>query len=507
MKLTYNIQAVIANNHLKSTENSLVKSTERLSSGYKINNASDDPAGLAISQKLRDQIRGLDNASQNSLDGISVLQTAEGALVEINSMLQRVRELTLQAMNETYGEDDKQSIQSEVDELVKEIDRLTRDTEFNGQALINGNLSYRAYSDSSSVTVNAYSKDVLTADYSLAVTTAPKKAVVMNTTPGTSVTNIPDPITAAEAGTITINGVVIKIEEGDTAEEVYEKLRDGAKNADVNLYSVADPTALPLNTFTEATVGSAGYNTTSFVNGTTSFLFVAEEYGSATHVNISCENTALLDALGLGDIATAGVITSVGVDAQITLNTASGFSDTAIYKADGDQVTITDRNGFEMNLTVAGDTLTRIVDDPTRSANIKIEATGIGSMILQIGANEGQTLDIVLPDVSVKALGIDNLNMIGPEGLVRSLDAIDKALDKVQRARSTIGTYENRLESASASIDTNSLNLEEAFSRIMDTDMAEEMTNYTKENVLAQAGTAILAQANDRPQQVLQLLS
>lgn len=507
MKLTYNIQAVIANNHLKSTENSLVKSTERLSSGYKINNASDDPAGLAISQKLRDQIRGLENASQNSLDGISVLQTAEGALVEINSMLQRVRELTLQAMNETYGEDDKESIQSEVDELVKEIDRLTRDTEFNGQTLIDGNLSYRAYSNSSSVTVNAYSKNVLTSEYSLTVTTAPKKAVVMNTTPGSSVTNIPDPITAAEAGTITINGVAIKIEEGDTADEVYAKLRDGAKNADVNLYSVANPTALPLNTFTEATRDSQGYVTTSYLNGTTSFLFVAEEYGSAAHVNISSDNTALLDVLGLDDIATAGVITSVGVDAQVTLNTSSGFSNTAIYEAEGDQITITDRNGFEMNLTVEGDTLSRIVDDPTRLADVTIEATGMGSMILQIGANEGQTLDIVLPDVSVKALGIDNLNMIGPEGLNRSLDAIDKALDKVQRAKSTIGTYQNRLESASASIETNSLNLEEAFSRIMDTDMAEEMTNYTKENVLAQAGTAILAQANDRPQQVLQLLS
>lgn len=514
MKLTYNISAIIANNQLKSTENRLAKSTERLSSGYKINSSSDDPAGLAISQKLRDQIRGLDNASQNSLDGVSVLQTAEGALVEINSILQRVRELNVQALNGTYDDTDRESIQSEVEELVDEVDRLVSDTEFNGQTLLNGNLAYKAFTDSPSVTVDSYSKDVVSQDYSLTVLTAPQQAIVLNTTGANNVVNIPvatageDPkITAAQAGTITINGVDIEIEEGDTADEVYEKLRNGAKYADVDLYSVTDSTASALNTYTQDTRESAGYETTSFSNGNTSLLFVSEEYGSAAHVNISCDNTALLEALGIGDLATSGAIATTGVDAEVSLDTTSGFTSTATYKSDGDQVTVTDRKGFEMNITVSGDTLTRIADDATLSADVTIEATGMGSMILQIGANEGQTLDIVLQDVSVKALGIDNLNMMSDEGMERSLDAIDSALEKIQRARSAIGTYENRLDSASSSIESSSLNLEEAYSRIMDTDMAEEMTNYTKENVLAQAGTSILAQANDRPQQILELLS
>lgn len=161
MKLTYNISAINANNHLKSTENRLTKSVERLSSGYKINSSADDPAGLAISRKLRDQIRGLDNASQNSLDGISVLQTAEGALTEVNAILQRVRELTVQSLNGTYTDEDRAAIQSEVDELVDEIDRLARDTEFNGQQLINGNLSYRAFTDSPSVKVDSFQKMLL----------------------------------------------------------------------------------------------------------------------------------------------------------------------------------------------------------------------------------------------------------------------------------------------------------------------------------------------------------
>ena len=507
MKLTYNISAIIANNQLKTTENQLTKSTERLSSGYKINSAQDAPAGLAISQKLRDQIRGLDNASQNSLDGVSVLESADGALEEINSILQRMRELTVQSKNETYTQEDRENIQVEVDSLTEEIDRLANDTEFNDQALLNGNLSYRAFTDSSAVTVDSYSKNVVSQDYKLTVTKAPQKAVMMNTSATTGKVNIADPVTAAEAGTITINGVDVEIEEGDTAAEVYTKLRDGAKIADVNLFAVADSSVAALNTYTADTNDSAGYVTTSFANGTTSLLFVSEEYGSDTHVNISSDNTALLDALGLGALATDGSISKVGVDAEISLDTTSGFTATATYSADGDKVAITDRNGFEMNLSIDGDTLTRMTDDPTLSADVNIEATGMGAMILQIGASQGQTIDLVLPDVSVKALGIDNLNMIGSEGLKRSLDAIDGALSKVMEARSTVGTYENRLEGTSSSIDTTSLNLEEAFSRIMDTDMAEEMTNYTKLNVLSQAGTSILAQANDRPQTVLQLLS
>lgn len=505
MKLTYNISAVIANNQLKSTENRLSKSIGKLSSGYKINRSADDPAGLAISRKLREQIRGLENASQNSLDGISVLQSADGALEEINSILQRVRELTVQAKNGTYTQEDRENIQGEVDSLTKEIDRLVTDTEFNGQALLNGNFSYQAYTDSPSVTVSSYSKSVIAQNYNLTVATAPEKAVVMSTVAST--VNLADPITAAQAGEITINGVTVSIEVGDAANEVYTKLRDGAKIGDVNLFSVSNSSLPPLNTYTAATKDSAGYATTAFNNGTTSLLFVSEEYGSDSHVNISCDNPALVTALGLGAIAPSGSVSDVGVDAKVTLDVSSGFTATATYSADGGKVTITDRNSFEMKVSVAGDTLSRIIDDPTLSADVNIEATGMGSMILQIGANEDQSIDIVIPDVSVAALGIDNLNMIGPEGLTRSLEAVDNALSMIQTVRGIVGTYSNRLESTSSSIDSTSFNLEEAFSRIMDTDMAEEMTNYTKENVLSQAGTSVLAQANEKPQTVLQLLS
>jgi len=506
MKLTYNISAVIANNQLKSTETRLSKSIEKLSSGYKINKASDDPSGMAISQKLREQIRGLDNASQNSLDGVSVLQSADGALEEITTILQRIRELTVQAKNGTYTQEDKENVQVEVDALTKEVDRLVTDTQFNGKSLLDGSLSYKAYTDSPSVNVTAYSKDVVAQNYSLTVTQAPEKAIVMNNLPAPAVNtvNLADPITAAQAGIIKINGVSVEIEEGDSANEVYSKIRDGAKIGDVNLFAVANTSATPAAMFTEDNIDSAGYTTTSFTNGSTSLLFVSEEYGSDTHVNITSDNTALLDALGIGALVSGGVINDVGADAKVTLDATSGFTSTATYAADGEKVTITDRNGFEMKVTVDGDTLSRA---GAATSKVNIEATGMGSMILQVGAMEDQSIDIMIPDCSVEALGIDNLNMLGSEGLTRSLAAVDNALEMIQSVRGAVGTYSNRLESASTSIDSTSFNLEEAYSRIMDTDMAEEMTNYTKENVLSQAGTSVLAQANEGPQKVLQLLA
>jgi flagellin len=508
MKLTYNISAVIANNQLKSTETRLSKSIEKLSSGYKINKASDDPSGMAISQKLREQIKGLDNASQNSLDGVSVLQSADGALEEITSILQRVRELTVQSKNGTYTLEDKKNIQVEVDALTKEVDRLVTDTQFNGVALLDGSLSYKGYSDSPSVNVTAYSNNVAAQNYKLTVTQAPAKAIVMNPAAGTSTVNLTSPITAAQAGKITINGVAVEIAVGDTADQVYSKIRDGAKIGDVNLFAVTSTATPAATTYTDANKDSAGYTTTAFTNGSTSLLFVSEEYGSDTHVNISSDNAALLNELGIGALATGGAITQVGADAKVTLDSTSGFTSTATYTADGGKVTITDRNDFEMKVSVDGDMLSRVSASPaTLSATVNIEATGMGSMILQVGALEDQSIDIMIPDLSVEALGIDNLNMLGSEGLTRSLSAVDNALAMVQSVRGMVGTYSNRLESASSSIDSTSFNLEEAYSRIMDTDMAEEMTNYTKENVLSQAGTSVLAQANEGPQKVLQLLA
>lgn len=501
MKVNYNISAIIANNQLKRTENRLTASTERLSSGYKINSAKDDPAGLAISKKLREQIRGLERASLNSQDAISALQTAEGAVDEINSILQRMRELTVKAKNETYAFEDKKAIQDEIDSLTKEVDRLVTDTQFNDKSLLDGNLSYRGYTDSPSVKVGAYSKDVVANDYGITITGAPEAAVLKGTA-----LNLPNVITPNLAGKLTINGVEVEINEGDTQEEVFTKLRDTAKIADINLFTI-DPSETPKNTYTDANRESIGYTQTAFGTAGNGLLFVSEEYGSTAKIEIKTENMQLLTALGLNSLDPDGdgEILAAGADASVSLD--SGFTATATFKADGENVTITDRSGFEMKLEVSADALTRMADDSNLSDEVKVQASGMGSMLFQVGARENQTIEVIIPDISVKALGLGNLNMLYSGGLDTALDDIDNALSKVNEVRSIIGAYQNRFESTTSSLEETTLNLEESFSRIMDTDMAEEMTNYTKENVLTQASTAMLAQANDRPQQVLQLLS
>lgn len=501
MKVNYNISAIIANNQLKRTENRLTASTERLSSGYKINSAKDDPAGLAISKKLREQIRGLERASLNSQDAISALQTAEGAVDEINSILQRMRELTVKAKNETYAFEDKKAIQDEIDSLTKEVDRLVTDTQFNDKSLLDGNLSYRGYTDSPSVKVGAYSKDVVANDYGITITGAPEAAVLKGTA-----LNLPNVITPNLAGKLTINGVEVEINEGDTSEEVFTKLRDTAKIADINLFTI-DPSETPKNTYTDANRESIGYTQTAFGTAGNGLLFVSEEYGSTAKIEIKTENMQLLTALGLNSLDPDGdgEILAAGADASVSLD--SGFTATATFKADGENVTITDRSGFEMKLEVSADALTRMADDSNLSDEVKVQASGMGSMLFQVGARENQTIEVIIPDISVKALGLGNLNMLYSGGLDTALDDIDNALSKVNEVRSIIGAYQNRFESTTSSLEETTLNLEESFSRIMDTDMAEEMTNYTKENVLTQASTAMLAQANDRPQQVLQLLS
>lgn len=501
MKVNYNISAIIANNQLKRTENRLTASTERLSSGYKINSAKDDPAGLAISKKLREQIRGLERASLNSQDAISALQTAEGAVDEINSILQRMRELTVKAKNETYAFEDKKAIQDEIDSLTKEVDRLVTDTQFNDKSLLDGNLSYRGFTDSPSVKVSAYSKDVVANDYGITIKGAPEAAVLKGTA-----LSLPNPITPNLAGKLTINGVEVEINEGDTPEEVFTKLRDTAKIADINLFTI-NPNENPKNTYTDANRESIGYTQTAFGTAGNGLLFVSEEYGSTAKIEIKTENMQLLTALGLDSLDPEGdgEILAAGADASVSLD--SGFTATATFKADGENVTITDRSGFEMKLEVSADALTRMADDPNLSDEVKVQASGMGSMLFQVGARENQTIEVIIPDISVKALGLGNLNMLYSGGLDTALDDIDNALSKVNEVRSIIGAYQNRFESTTSSLEETTLNLEESFSRIMDTDMAEEMTNYTKENVLTQASTAMLAQANDRPQQVLQLLS
>ncbi|WP_075721838.1 flagellin N-terminal helical domain-containing protein [Roseburia sp. 499] len=489
MKINHNMSAVIANKQLLRTENGLTSSLERLSSGLRINHASDDAAGMAIASKMKAQIKGLDQASRNASDGVSVLETADGALNEVTSMLQRMRELSVQAANDTNTQDDLQAIQAEITSLTNEIDRISRDTEYNTMNLLDGTQDTRVYPSVRGIERIDISDSVEKGVYKIKVNAPAEQAVGV----GAAVTTTA--VTAAQEGTVVINGVEVKIKEGDTFEEVYEKLRNGAEIGNVNLLVAANP---PTSSNPLQNAENAGYDAIdvadAVANGGT-LIFVSNQYGSSAELNVSCENTALAAYLGI----TANGYTEHGEDAGVSFGTGAGgngFTSQATMITDGTHVKITDRSGFEMNFEVM----------PGVTGDVSLEVTDIGTMTFQIGANEGQTMDVRIPEISSKSLYIDDVDVRTVGGGGRAITSFDKAIGKVSEARSRIGAYQNRLDSAVNSLEGAEQNMTAALSRIEDVDMAEEMSEYTKYNVLSQAATSVLAQANDIPQQVLQLL-
>ena len=460
--------AMRTNSQLKINNRLVNKSLEKLSSGYRINKAADDAAGMAISRKMKTQIAGLEQASRNASDGISVIQTAEGALTEVQNMCQRMRELSVQAANGTLTEDDRQAIQDEIDELCDEINRISTDTEFNTKKLLDGSLDRKSYSTNPLIEVFSTNEMVAAGNYEVTVTTAPTQTVYTGTA-GSAFTGTGGKVSADEAGTITINKETVTIYEGETREEVVEKLRNLCSRVDVTMELA---------------------NGTDFTVPTAQYKFTSEYYGSEEDIEITCTNSKLADALGL-----SGGSTVQGSDAEITLG--DGFGDATTITYDDKYAVITDYNGFKLKLDL---------ENAQDGINGVITVFDAGPMVLQVGANENQTVAVVIPEVSTETLGIDNVNVMSDEGAQKAIGDVDSAVNQISEVRAKLGAYQNRLESAVSNLDTSSLNLTEALSRIEDVDMAEEMTKFTQYQVLVQASTSMLAQANEQPQTILSLL-
>lgn len=507
MRINYNVSAAIANKKLLGIEGNLSKSMERLSSGYKINHAKDNPAGMAISNKMQAQIRGLNRASQNASDGISVIHIADGALGEVTSILQRMREISVQAANDaTMSLADKEAIQKEIDSLKKEVDRISNDTEYNGKKLLNGSLDQRVYTDHA--TRVQISDKVEPGTYELQIEKAATQANV------SSDANFNQTTMIGQSGTMEINGSKVKIEATDTWEQAYEKIREAAEIGEV----------------------TAGRDATT---GNVSFTSVA--YGAQQHVAISFDNEALAGAMKLTggthqlvadaknntwvygtevtDPATREktINTPAGTDIEFVKTAAGkidlkGFTSSATVATDGNRVTITDIGGLSLSFLVdAGYEKNAPGTDHQGNqvaydGKLIFEVTDIGSMTLHIGANEDQNMQMRMPEISTKSLYIDDLDVTTVTGADRGITSLDFAIAQVSGARSRMGAYENRLEHSTASLDAFEENMTGAYARIKDVDMAEEMTNYTHQNVLNQAAISVLTQANEMPQQILQIL-
>ena len=234
MRVNCNISSIIANNNLAVSQSKLDKALERLSSGLKINSAEDDAAGLAIANKMHTQIKGLEQANKNSSDGISVIQTAESALSETQSILQRINELAVQAASDTNGLSDRKALQSEIDQLTQEIDRISTSTEFNTMSLLDGTLSRRCYSDTDNVSAYYVSSAVNAGDYSIEVTADATKASANVTFNAGAIT---------EEGTIEINGALMTVEPGDTAATLMNKFTELCDSANLE-YDAAEDTGV-----------------------------------------------------------------------------------------------------------------------------------------------------------------------------------------------------------------------------------------------------------------------
>lgn len=470
MKINTNIAAIKASGHLNRTENKITTSLERLSSGYRINKAADDAAGMAISQKMHAQIRGLQRASRNGADGISFIQTAEGALIEVENMLQRCRELSVQAANQGVTMlEDKEAIQKEIDSLMEEIDRLSTDTEFNTKSILDGSCCRQTSSNNIGVKVVSMTDSVEMTKYGMTVDQVATKTIFTSGALGMAATDV-----FTEEGDIQINGEMIHVAKGDTLEDVYAEIRDCCESMNI--------TVTPVN---------ALGNETELANAT-SLKFESKLYGVEHKIEVTTDTPTLAAKLGVD----GGNIVQ-GQDAIVTLDTDSGFSKTATTFVEGGRVTVSDRDGFCMVFDVS---------NAKAGSDAAVTVLDAGFVAIQIGANEGQTIDISIPPVTCKSLDIEYCNVCTREGASTAISKFNSAIEQVSAIRAKLGAYENRLDSATSSLDITSQNLTESCSRIEDVDMSEEMTEYTQLSVLSQAGTAMLAQANNRPQTILQLL-
>ena len=479
MVVQHNMQAANANRMLNVTTGQQAKSTEKLSSGYRINRAADDAAGLTISEKMRKQIKGLDRASTNAEDGVSAVQTAEGALTEVHSMLQRMNELATQSANGTNSNTDRKAIQDEIDQLTTEIDRVSETTKFNETYLLKGDGSEKAHN------VNAH-------DAGLDGVTLADKGDTVEVTLKTL--NGGDKISIAGKN-YTIGSTVKDAKDAVGASTDGDKIKVGDTE-----YVYADGT----NTASKDGKAPAGWYTsdTDFANTLTANLTAKTidnlltagskvTVGSKTFAIINDANTA--DGIDDKDstVITAGKAYQLQT-AEIVKASSIGTDTAATVKA----------NAGNTNADYANATTTFTLNKGTVSYKDSL------SFNLHVGADADMTnkITVNIDSMNSAGLGVKGIKADTEQDATYAIDAIADAISTVSSQRSALGAVQNRLEHTINNLDNVVENTTSAESRIRDTDMAEEMVNYSKNNILAQAGQSMLAQANQSNQGVLSLL-
>lgn len=467
LTIANNVTALNARNSLNRSSSALNKSIERLSSGFKVNRSADGPAALVISEKQRAQIAGLRQAIDNTEKAVSVVQTAEGALNEINSILVKVRSLALDSANAGVNDNDAFSAnQAEIDNALETINRISTNTQFGTKKLLDGSSGITGVSDDTDTTFLRASSDTSAGTYAVAVTTAAERA---NIEAGTDQTGA---LAADEQ--LTINGVSIKLNAGLNQAGVVSRINEFTSETGV----VADITG------TTTRIRSIGFGTEAEVSiiSDTAAAATSSGFGTSQLTDQGVNIAGTID----GDVASGSgnILTSVsGASTGLTVQVGEDGADPAS--------TVT---GAQGNVTVSNN-----------------------SLVFQVGANQNQTASIAINSVAATALGIGvtgnqfgNLNEIDVTSGERAQDAlavIDSAIDDISNIRGTLGAFQsNTLESIAANMRTTLENTVSAESVIRDTDFAEEISTFTNNQILVQAGTSVLSNANQTTQSILSLL-
>ena len=508
MVVQHNMQAANANRMLNVTTSAQSKSTEKLSSGYRINRAADDAAGLTISEKMRKQIRGLDQASTNAQDGVSSVQTAEGALTEVHSMLQRMNELATQAANGTNSKDsDRQAIQDEIDQLTTEIDRVSETTKFNETYLLKG--------ETGTKTINMKAHDAGlkgtltdngdgTATFTMSeLNTGDKVSIAGKTyTIGSTVDDAKALIKAPDAGTVDVK----------IGDKTFKITNAGeVQDAEGNKLYVKTPDN------TAAATGATAFSTTATL--TTAAKYKDDQNADKDNTEVTVNN--------LKDYVSGGTTVKVGTKSATAMvdagtdgvddNDATVITKEKAYELAGNALlqanSIGDTKGNAEVKNADGTALSHAAGVGNGSFKIKVGQADVANSLafsLHVGADADMTnkIQVNIDAMDSASLGIKGLNVKDDSGnaATYAVDAISDAISKVSSQRSSLGAVQNRLEHTINNLDNVVENTTTAESRIRDTDMAEEMVNYSKNNILAQAGQSMLAQANQSNQGVLSLL-
>ena len=476
-----NIMSLNSQRNLNSSQSALQTSLQRLSSGLRINSAKDDAAGLAISERFTSQIRGLDQAVRNANDGISLSQTAEGALSESGNILQRIRELAVQSANATNSASDRQALQSEVSQLVSELDRIASATEFNGQKLLDGTFGTAIFQ----VGANA--------NQTIQTTTANFRA--------SNFGNYRVEGAGASAGsearmngeTLTVTGSLgaesIDVAAGSSARDVAEQVAGKANSTGVTAFALTEELA------TFDTAGAYVIN-------------LASDNQEATKVAFTISGTDGNDGLAGAITAFNDVSSKTGVTARISEN-GEGI---VLRNSTGNNIEVaeTAANSNSGTVTIGGATVRSGADtaaDPDAELSgitVTGQVTFDSDKSFSVVGDAGET---VTNTTEASALNsVNNMDVSSVTGANLALATVDAALNTVSNQRAKFGAIQSRFGSTIANLSTNSENLSAARSRIRDADFAKETAELTRNQILQQAGTAMLAQANVAPQNVLTLL-